>query len=217
MYQKLRRGIKFMMLAGLGVVLWIAIINIWVEATTSFRIYTASTEIPSRNLAVVLGTSKRVTSGHLNGFFTTRMDAAAELYHAGKVKKILVSGDNSIKEYDEPSDMRNALIQRGVPDSDIVSDYAGFRTFDSVIRSRDVFGQDSVIFVSQKFHCQRAIFIARNKGIHALGYVADNPGSSHKYFMVRIREWLARVKAFLDCFLLGTKPKFPGPPEPINF
>ena len=217
MLKKLWKVIKILLLMGLGVGLVVLVINLWVDWSTSSRIYDETAEVPSRNLAVVLGTSKRVRSGYINYFWSTRMDAAAELYHAGKVKKILVSGDNSIREYDEPTEMRDGLIERGVPSRDIVLDYAGFRTFDSVLRARDVFGQDSVIFVSQKFHCQRAIFIAKSKGIDGLGYEAKNPPLTQKSQMVFAREWLARVKAFMDCYLLGTEPKFPGPPEPIAF
>lgn len=208
---------KILLLIGLMGVLVIAVINLWVEGSTASRIYTEVDEMPNRKIAVVLGTSSRVASGRRNLFFTYRMDATADLYHAGKVRKVLVSGDNALKEYDEPSDMRTALIERGIPPGDIVLDYAGFRTFDSVVRTRDVFGQDSVIFVSQKSHVQRALFIARSKKMEGLGYVASDPPPTQKVLKVRLREWLARVKAFLDCYILGTTPKFPGPPEPIQF
>ncbi|MFT7512420.1 MAG: SanA protein, partial [Candidatus Omnitrophota bacterium] len=103
-----------------------------------------------------------------------------------------------------------------VPEADIILDYAGFSTLDSVVRARDVFGQDDLIIVSQQFHLERAIFIAKCKNIQVLGYVAKDPPHRRNYIKVRGRECLARVKAALDCYVLVTKPHFPGPPEPIQ-
>lgn len=212
-----RRVIRWGLLGVAGVILFIILINLWVVGATSSNLYDDINEVPKMKVALLLGTAKYVSRGVRNLFFDYRIKAATELYKEGKVLKIIVSGDNSKKEYDETSDMREALIENGVPEDAIVSDYAGFRTLDSVVRSKSVFGQDSIIIVSQKFHLQRAIYIAQRKNIHALGYIAKDPPHRRSFFKVIFREYFARVKAFLDCYLLGTQPKYPGPREEIVF
>ena len=135
------------------------------------------------------------------------MEATALLYHNNKIKHIIVSGDNHVTGYDEPTDMETYLIKLGVPASKITKDYAGFRTFDSVIRAKKVFGQTELTIISQKFHNQRAIFICNNKGIKAIGYNAKAVFSTPRN---TAREYLAKFKAVLDIYLLNTKPKFLG-------
>jgi len=155
-----------------------------------------------------LGTSKTLKDGRLNYYFKYRVDAAVELYKNGKIEYILVSGDNGNKAYDEPSDFKNELIKRGIPADKIFLDYAGFRTWDSVIRAKEIFGQDSLTIISQKFHNERAICMAENKGVTAVGFnaqdVRDNYGIKTK-----IREAFARVKVFVD-IIFDTQPKFLG-------
>jgi SanA protein len=170
--------------------------------------------VPACNTALVFGTSP-FSKGQTNLFYQYRMEAVAQLWLAGKVKHIIVSGDNSTQYYDEATAMKEALNKIGVPDSVITLDYAGFRTLDSVVRCKWVFGQSDIILVSQQFQNERGIFIAQHFGINAVGFNAkDVPG---KYSIkTRIREYFARVKAVLDIFVLGTQPKFPGPPEPIK-
>ncbi len=114
-------------------------------------------QVPERRVALVLGTGKWAPSGRENLFYRRRLEAASELYHAGKVERLLLSGDNSRVGYDEPSDMMTDLVQLGVPPEHMVCDYAGFRTLDSVIRAGEVFGLDGFTVVSQAFHCQRAV------------------------------------------------------------
>jgi len=135
------------------------------------------------------------------------MDAAEQLFRSGKVSEIIVSGDNSVKEYDEPTDMRDELVRRGIPDSIIVRDYAGFRTFDSMVRCSTLFGRSSVIVVSQQFHNERAIFIANNIGIDAIGFNARDVSTSTG-LKTRIREYFARLAAVLDVYVLPTEPRF---------
>lgn len=190
-------------------VLIVVLLNVWVVMRANGRIYHMVSELPSYPVALVLGTSP-------NAFFHNRMRSVASLYRAGKVKKIIVSGDNGTSQYNEPVQMRKTLVALGVPTQDIVLDHAGFRTLDSVLRAKMVFGQSKIIVVSQKFHVQRAIFIARAHGIDAIGYVAPDPASDTMMANVMFREYFARVKAWLDCYILGTQPKFPGPPEPIH-
>ena len=170
---------------------------------------------PARPVALVLGCSPTVSGGRPNRYFTARIDAAAALYHAGKCRYVLVSGDNSRPTYDEPTAMRQALTRRGVPASAIVRDYAGFDTLDSILRAREIFGQDSLLIVSQEFHNQRALYIALRNNIeaHALN-AADVSGAMG--MKTRIREKLARVKTLLEVEVLGSQPKVLGVAEPIG-
>jgi SanA protein len=165
--------------------------------------------LPEMPVAVVLGTSARLADGRANMFFLPRMEAAAALFKAGKVKALIVSGDNGTQGYDEPTEMKRVLVQMGVPEAKIVCDYAGFRTLDSTVRAKEVFGQQRVIFVSQRFHNARAIYLAQAFGIDAWGLNAEDvPVTlSVKTFL---REKLACVKAVLDVNVLGTQPKFLG-------
>lgn len=211
-----RRILRYGLFTFLGGVLMIVAVNLWVTLQTNGRIYDNVQEAPSTKVALLLGTSRNTARGP-NVFFMQRIQAGAALYHAGKVRKIIVSGDNSTDDYNETEAMRRELVKLGVPDTAIVNDHAGFRTLDSVVRAKSVFDQDEVIIVSQRFHLQRALFIADAKGIKATGYIAADPLHGLPYYKVILREWFARVKAVLDCYLLGTQPKFPGPKEPIVF
>jgi SanA protein len=172
-------------------------------------VYNDTDKIPFNEVGLILGTSKRIQNGQPNLYFRYRIRAAVELYEAGKIKHILVSGDNSLKEYNEPMDMKKALIKQGIPDTVIVLDYAGFRTFDSMVRSKKVFGQEKITVISQEFHNKRAIYIAHQKGLEAVGYNAKDISFSSG-MKVQLREKMARVKVFLDLYILNTKPKFLG-------
>ncbi len=181
----------------------------WIAKTAEGRCFSGVKSVPEAPVAVVLGTAARVADGRANLFFLPRMEAAAALFKAGKVKALIVSGDNGTQHYDEPTEMKRVLVQLGVPEARIVCDYAGFRTLDSVVRAKEVFGQQRVIFVSQRFHNARAIYLAKALGIEAWGLnAADVPVKlSVKTFL---REKLACVKAMLDVNVLGTQPKFLG-------
>ncbi len=143
------------------------------------------------------------------------MEAAAELYHAGKVSYLLVSGDNHKQGYNEPECMRQSLIALGVPASLIVLDYAGFRTFDSMVRCKKVFGQDSVTVISQLWHNERALYIAKHSDLDAIAYNAGDVRMKWYYVKSRSREMLAKVKVVLDV-TFGKKPKFLGKPVIIG-
>lgn len=209
--QILRKKIqKFIFITG-GLVLFMAAgifaINAWINTQAKNKLFNSTEQIPKTYVAIVLGTSHKVAGGNENLYFTYRIQSAVDLFNAGVVQKILVSGDNGTMQYNEPREMRKALIKLGIPDSCIVLDFAGFRTFDSVVRAKEVFGLDSFIIISQQFHLQRALFIANAKGITAYGYVAKDPGSSLK---TQLREYPARVSAFIDCYILHAKPKYLG-------
>lgn len=137
-----------------------------------------------------------------------------ELYKAEKIDFILVSGDNGSEGYDEPTDFKNDLIESGIPESKIYLDYAGFRTLDSMVRVKEIFGQTSVTIISQQFHNERALYLANHFDIEAIGYNARGV-SGKKAMKVQLREYLARVKVFVD-ILLNVNPKFLGEPVEIK-
>lgn len=167
-------------------------------------------DLPSGRVALVLGCSPTVQSGRPNLFFRYRIEAAARLYHAGKASHLLVSGDNRTEYYDEPTAMTEALVKLDVPRDKIVRDYAGLSTLDSVVRAREIFGQDKLIIVSQTDHAVRAVYIAKVKGIDACAYPARDVGSVGG-FKQHLREVLARVKTVLDVNILNRQPRHLGP------
>lgn len=180
-----------------------------IGARAEGRLYDAPATVPNRKVALVLGCVPKLPDGRNNWYFTFRMDAAAQLYHAGKVQYLLVSGDNHRQGYDEPTAMREALVARKVPAAHIVLDYAGFRTLDSVVRAKEVFGLSSYVLVSQRFHNERAVYLAKAFGLDVVAYNAKNVesvASDATWF----REPLARLRAVLDVRVLGTRPRFTG-------
>lgn len=174
-------------------------------------LYDNPENIPNEFAALVLGSSQKTASGLENPYFTYRIQAAKELYLAGKVKCFVVSGDNGRQSYNEPEDMRQALIQQGIPDSVIYMDFAGFRTLDSVVRMYKIFGQKSFIIVSQQFHNERAVYLARHYGLDAYGYNSKDLKMSRFSFLTKLREKLARLKVLID-ITTGKEPKFLGTP-----
>ncbi len=179
-----------------------------VENNAVSKTYNSCKTIPKNKTGLLLGTSKYLSNGHLNLYYKYRIDAAVKLYKSGKIKFILISGDNSTKDYDEPTSMKNDLIKRGIPASKIFLDYAGFRTYDSVVRAKEIFGQNSITVISQQFHNERAVYIAEKKGIKAVGCNAKSVNLKYG-FKTRIRERLARVKMILD-LIFNKKPKYLG-------
>jgi SanA protein len=172
------------------------------------KTYTDVSAIPYNKTGLLLGTSRLLKNGHSNPYYLYRVQAAAELLKAQNIKYLVVSGDNSRQTYDEPTDMRNDLVKAGVDSSRIYLDYAGFRTFDSVVRLKDIFGQDSVTIISQLFHNERALYTAARLGMHAIAYNAKDVDAAMGR-RTQLREKLARVKAVMDGWL-GNRPKFSG-------
>ena len=198
--------IGLLMLLAMGLI--ILATNFFVENITRNKLYDSTSKIPHNKVGVLLGTSKFLTNGSINLYYKFRIDAAVELFNSGKINFILVSGDNSSLNYDEPSTIKNDLVNEGIPANRIYLDYAGFRTLDSMIRSKKVFGQSSITVISQKFHNERAIYIAQRKGVEAIGFNAKDVNVSYG-FKTKIREKLARVKMVMD-LLFGKEPKFLG-------
>ena len=187
---------SFFYLVEIGILLMI-LANIWVFAVTNGRTFTKISKIPPRETALVLGTSPKMKSGVSNPYFTSRMDATALLYHHGKIKKIIVSGEKS-QGYDEPAAMKDYLIyQEGVPENIIIEDPKGFKTQTSIKNCLQIYHQKDVIIVSQGFHNLRALFYARNSGMNALGFDAQDVLANKSFYRNQSREFLARVVAVI--------------------
>jgi SanA protein len=171
-------------------------------------IYDSVEYIPKNKVGLLLGAVKMTSNGNVNSYYTHRLNGAIELYNAGKIEFILISGDNSTKDYDEPTTFKTDLIANGIPESKIFLDYAGFRTLDSVIRAKEIFGQSSITIISQQFHNERAIYLAKHNDINAIAFnVKDS--YNHRRSKTQFREYFARAKASIDVFF-NVEPKFLG-------
>lgn len=173
-------------------------------------------ELPTSQVALVLGCAARMPDGRRNLFFVARMAAASDLYRSGKVAYLLLSGDHSRPDYDEPGDMKRALEALGVPSARLVLDYAGFRTLDSVVRAKQVFGAKKLIVVSQHFHNVRAVYLARAHGVEAYGFDAAEVGGVAGAWP-KLREVASRLFAVLDVHVLHSVPRFSEPREMTPF
>ncbi|WP_317191797.1 SanA/YdcF family protein [Fulvivirga marina] len=187
--------------------------NIWVYLSTVSHVYEDIDDIEPSQVALVLGTSHRLINGNPNPYFYERMQTAARLYHTGKVKHILVSGDNATRYYNEPEKMRRTLVKLGVPFDDITLDYAGFRTLDSIVRCKKIFGQENVIIITQPFHSYRALFISNHYDMNAVVMTTKEVEKSLK---VQFREYLARMLAVWDLYIINREPKFLGKKETLD-
>lgn len=189
-------------------------VDYWVSRSTSRQIFSDIQAIPKHKVGLLLGTSKYLNGGGINPYYQYRIDAAVLLYNAGKISFILVSGDNRTVNYNEPERMKRDLVARGIPEERIFLDHAGFRTLDSILRCKDVFGENNFTIISQPFHNERALFIANRRGIAAIAFNArDVEGQDG--VKVMLREKLARIKMVFD-LLLNTQPKYFGPRIIIN-
>ena len=206
---RIKRLLKWILLPLLILIIiitWIA--NYQIEARTEKYVFNDFKKIPHNKVGLLLGTSKHLRSGESNQYFENRITATIELFNAGKIDFVVISGDNSEKYYNEPLDMEKELIKNGVPEEKIYLDDAGFRTYDSVIRLNKIFGQNSFTVISQQFHNQRAIYIARSLGLEAVGYNSKDV-DAYNGFKTQLREKFARVKVFIDLFF-DKEPKFLG-------
>lgn len=185
----------------------------WVSYKTSPYIYTDIKTVPKRAVGVVLGTAKYIRGGGYNEFYKQRILGAAALYFDNKIDILLLSGDNATSNYNEPITMQQDFLKRGIPESSIHLDYAGFRTLDSIIRASKVFDVQNFTIITQKFHCERAVFIAQYQNISAQCYAVPSP---KKMKIVRLREMFARISTFIDLYILHKKPKYLGPILPIT-
>lgn len=206
-----RLVIRWGLICAFAVLAIVGLCNLIVIQSARGRTYSDVEKIPCNKVGLVLGTTPKLSNGNDNYYYKCRMQATADLYFAGKISYIIASGDNHIKEYNEPECMLNSLVALGVPDSVTFLDYAGFRTFDSMVRAKIVFGQDSITVISQHWHNQRAIYVARKQGIDIVGFDAQDAIVRKAYIKNHAREILAKVKAVVDV-LLGKQPHFLGEP-----
>jgi len=206
--------LSFILILGIATILTI---NYTIHYSTQDHIYTSTKDIPAKKAALLLGTTKYIAKGKKNYFYLYRIRAAVRLWKAGKIKAIVVSGDNGTRYYDETTTMYNDLVKAGIPARYITRDYAGFRTLDSIVRAKAIFGLDDYIIISQPFHLERALFIARAKGHKAIGFAAKDIPGTDAALKMKLREYLARTKAFLDLYILGTDPKFYGKKEKVIY
>ena len=201
-------------LMGLAAALWVWAVSSHIERSASEHLYDDLADLPYRDVGLVLGTSRFSTDG-LNKFYTARIEAAAKLYHDGKIDHIIVSGSNPSPYYNEPIVMKRDLMELQVPEESITEDYGGLRTLDSVVRADRVMGQKSFTVVSQRFHAARAVYIGRHFGLDVNAFCAKDPSGSDHY-IAYLREYGARFKAMLDVTVLDTQPRYLGKPVSIK-
>lgn len=204
----IKKIIKCGVLTLLLIALIVLLANYIITCNATNKTFSDVNNITENKVGLVLGTKKTLANGNINLYFKYRIEATVELFKNHKIAFVLISGDNNNTQYDEPTDFKTELIKRGIPEEKIFLDYAGFRTLDSVIRAKKVFGQNSITIISQQFHNQRAIYLAEHYGIKAVGYNAKNVSKRYG-IKVQLREYFARAKVFID-IIFGVKPKFLG-------
>lgn len=200
----------FLFILGIGLIVYANLTAIW---ASNGKLFDDIDKLPSAKVGLVFGTSDRY-KGRENRYFRYRIDAAVEVWKAGKVETLIVSGDNRSRYYNEPQKMKEALIEEGVPGDRIVCDYAGLRTFDSVVRAKEIFGADTILVISQRFQNERAIYLAQAHSMDAYGYNAEDV-ELQAGFKTRVREVGARVKMWLDVNFLDTRPRYLGEKVPL--
>jgi SanA protein len=194
----------------LSVLLIVVGADVYTNAISSGYCHKNTADCRQGDVGLVLGCSKRLSKNRANAYFTGRMQAAAELWKSGKLRCIIVSGDNREKYYNEPRDMKNALVKLGVPEDRIICDFAGLRTYDSVVRAQRIFGADKITIISQSYHVKRAVATARHMGIDAHGYCAAHiPFNRPTLLRQFLRERAARVAMMFD-LIIGTEPRHMG-------
>lgn len=186
----------------------IAYANFTAKWTSRGQLFDDVSLLPTTKVGLVFGTTDRV-NGRENLYFRYRIDAAVEVWKSGKIRTLIVSGDNRSQYYNEPEKMKQALIERGIPGDRIFCDFAGLRTLDSVVRAKEIFGMNTVLFISQRFQNERAIYLAEANGMNALGFNARDV-ETQAGIKTKIREIGARVKMWLDVNILDTRPTHLG-------
>ncbi len=188
--------------------LFLLLCDFIIDSASDGKTFDTLKDVPKNRVGMVLGTSNKLVGGRPNPYYENRIKATIALFISGKIDFVLVSGDNGTVYYNEPMTIKKDLVKGGIPPERIFLDYAGFRTLDSMVRAKEIFGLDSVTVISQKFHNERAVYLAEKKGLVAVGYNATDI-SGQSGLKVQLREYFARVKVFID-LLLNTQPKFYG-------
>jgi len=205
-----RRWLRYLVWTVLGIVVLflgvVAYANLTAMWASRGRLFTDVSALPATKVGLVFGTTDRWE----NPYFRYRMDAAVEVWEAGKLETLIVSGDNdSDPYYNEPEKMKLALVERGIPADRIVCDPKGLRTLDSVVRAKEIYGTNSILLISQRFHNERGIYLAQANGIDAYGFNARDV-ESQAGLRTKVREIGARVKMWLDVNFLNTRPTHLG-------
>jgi SanA protein len=183
-------------------------LHFYVKYKARHKIFSNVENVTDKDFAIVLGAAIK-NNNQPGNYLKYRLDDAITLYQSGRVKKILISGDNGEDAHDEISVMNNYLVKNGVPQDIIFGDYAGFDTYSTMERAEKIFGIENAIIVSQGFHLPRAVYIAREKGIDAIGYSTRQSFGKRRYFL---REYFATIKSFFDC-AINRKSKYYGKKE----
>lgn len=189
--------------------------NLWVLGQTGERIEHKLAQCPAEQVGIVFGTSHWTRSGRRNPYFEARMSASASLLRLGRVEHLLLSGDNRTLSYNEPIAMWRDLRGREVPEAAMTLDYAGFSTFDTLARAREVFGVERALLITQGWHLPRALFIAESMGIEAQGCAVVEHDAKGQWRLAA-REWVARLAMLGDLYLWKREPHFLGPREPLD-
>jgi SanA protein len=203
-YRRMKQIIKIGISTAFGMTLFVLLCNVWVVLSTRAHSYFTVKSLPSSEIGLVLGTSKRTMEGNENLYFKYRMEAAARLFKEGKVKFLILSGNNDSKYYNEPLDMQKAMLELGIPTTALRLDYAGYRTYDSIIRCKTVFKERNITIISQDFQNARALYIARKEGMNAVAFAAQDVPNNYSPKTL-IREYLARPKAVIDVYIYRPK------------
>lgn len=214
----MRRGFVAIVLISLGLMLLALIaplrLRAWIDRQYEPRVYAVTDQVPPQPVALVFGAGVW-PSGRLSDALRDRMDTAIDLYQAGTVNKLLLTGDNRVADYNEPAAMADYARQRGVPDEDMVLDYAGRRTYDSCYRAGAIFGVERAVLVTQAFHLPRALFTCEGLGLQVVGVVADRHQYAHTSWY-QVRELAATARAWLDLNLVRPLPVL-GNPVPVDW
>jgi SanA protein len=197
----------------LAAIVLLGSLRLWIERGTRDRVYAQAEDVPFYSVALVLGAGLW-PDGSLTPVLADRVAVAAELYHAGVVQKLLCSGDNRFVDYNEPQAMLEYAVRLGVPEEDIVLDYAGRRTYDSCYRARAIFGVEQVAVVTQRFHAARALYLCNALGVDAVAVLADRRSYSAQRITWETREYLALALAWWDVNVRHPVPVL-GEPLPI--
>jgi SanA protein len=210
LFRKLKRTTALFFVVFLAAYL---LINLAIHIQARDYLYTKADLVPASYTALVPGASV-YSSGYPSAILADRLDKAIELYENHKIKRFLLSGDHAKPHYDEVNTMKDYLLEHGIPDSVIFTDHAGFDTYNSMVRARDIFGVDSLIVVTQRYHLRRAIYIARHKGLVVNGYCADKRSYTKMPYLL-FRESFANIKAFFEV-LFDVHPVYGGEKIPIK-
>ncbi len=202
----------FLLLSLLGAIIFGGI-QFYVNSFAKDRLVTP-TSAPAVDAVMILG-AYVYENGNPSPVLQDRLDYGYQIYQAGKAKKIIVTGDHGTVQYDEVNAMKDYLIKKGVPPQDIFLDHAGFDTYDSMYRARDIFGVKSLIISTQQFHINRALYISQRLGLESYGYPSEDK-VIRRIYLQETRESLAKVKAFLETDILRNKPRLLGPQIPIS-